>query len=196
FRGQFKGQPDQQAYASIIVQEVDRLNRVIRDLLEFAKPREPLLEPQSLQDILHHALTLIGPDASAKGIKVVEEIDERVSQILLDRDQFTQALLNILLNAIESMGEGGILTCSLHCEDGVERWLELLIADTGSGIPPEDLPKIFDPFFTTKKRGTGLGLAIAQQIIEGHGGEIRVESQIGQGTTFAITLPIKENPQI
>jgi two-component system sensor histidine kinase HydH len=107
---------------------------------------------------------------------------------MIDPDRLTQVLLNIYLNALESMTDGGVLKIELSC-DSDAGGIDIKIADTGSGIRPEDLSKIFDPYYTTKSSGTGLGLAIAHNIIEAIGGQILVESQPGQGTTFRITIP-------
>jgi two-component system sensor histidine kinase HydH len=188
FRDKFDEGTEDKSYATIMIQEVERLNRVITELLDFAKPREPRLRRSLLSEIIQHAFRLIQPDLHKKGIKLTHsQFPEGV--IHVDSDLITQALLNIFLNAMESMTDGG----ELHVEflerpekGGVEIW----ISDTGSGIGGEDRPRVFDPFFSTKKKGTGLGLAITAKIVESHHGEISVESEKGKGTTFKIYLPL------
>ena len=106
----------------------------------------------------------------------------------VDRDQLSQAFLNLLINSLEAMEEGGKVRVGIRREG--QDSLKISIGDTGKGIPGEDLEKVFEPFFSTKRKGTGLGLAIVHQIVEGHGGDIQVESQEGEGTSFQITLPI------
>jgi two-component system, NtrC family, sensor histidine kinase HydH len=189
FQNRFKGQEKEQGYAAIMVREVDRLNRVISELLDFARPKEPHREPNSLETILEHSLKVLEPDIRRKNVAVEKEFEPNLPAILADRDQISQALLNLLLNSLESMEENGRIRISLK-KGQDPSCLEIAIADTGRGIPSEDLGKIFEPFFSTKRKGTGLGLAIVHQIIESHGGEIEVESQEGIGTTFRMTLPL------
>lgn len=185
FHSTWKDDAEQRLYLEVMVREVDRLNRVVSDLVEFARPREPQREPHHLGEIVRHATALVQADVRAKGIEIVHDVDTALPPLLIDRDLVLQALLNVLLNAIEAMATGGRLTIRLADRPG---WVELAIQDTGGGIPPEHLGRLFDPFFTTKQRGTGLGLAIAQSIIQAHDGEIRVDSAAGQGTTVRIRL--------
>jgi len=186
FQATWKDDAEQRVYLEVIVREVDRLNRVVSDLVEFARPREPQREPHHLGEIVRHATALVQADVRAKGIEIVHDVDAALPPLLIDRDLVLQALLNVLLNAIEAMEAGGRLTIRLADLPG---WVELAIQDTGGGIPPEHLGRLFDPFFTTKQRGTGLGLAIAHSIIQAHDGEIVVDSAQGQGTTVTIRLP-------
>jgi two-component system sensor histidine kinase HydH len=190
FKEKFEEGSEDNSYATVMIQEVDRLNRVITQLLDLARPRELRVHPFPLSQILEHPLKLIRPDLERKGMKLVlgSIQDEKVE---VDSDQITQALLNIFLNAMESMGEGGELrvrTIPNPGKTGVEIW----ISDTGPGIGKEELSRIFDPFFSTKMKGTGLGLAITAKIIEAHRGEISVESEKGRGATFKIFLPVKK----
>jgi two-component system sensor histidine kinase HydH len=188
FMNRFKGQEEEQGYASIMVKEVDRLNRVITELLDFSRPKEPHREPHSLENIMAHSLALLGPELIRKKVEVEKEYEPNLPQVLVDRDQLTQAFLNLLLNSLESIDGDGKIRVSLKM-GGDQPFVEVAISDTGRGIPQEDLEKAFEPFFSTKRKGTGLGLAIVHQIIESHGGNIGVESQEGRGTTFRITLP-------
>lgn len=186
FQATWKDDAEQRVYLEVIVREVDRLNRVVSDLVEFARPREPQREPHHLGEIVRHATALVQADVRAKGVEIVHHVDAALPPLLIDRDLVLQALLNVLLNAIEAMEAGGRLTIRLADRAG---WAELAVQDTGGGIPPEHLGRLFDPFFTTKQRGTGLGLAIAHSIIQAHDGEIVVDSAQGQGTTVTIRLP-------
>ena len=175
-------------YLSVMIQEVDRLNAVVSNLLEFARPKEPTLEACDVTEILRHALTLLAQDAAAKQARIHRDFPDELPPMRLDRDQITQALLNLLLNAIQAIdAEGEIrVSASVSADSGS---MEITIGDTGAGIAPDDLPRIFDPFFSTKKQGNGLGLAIAHAIIERHRGEISVESEPGRGATFRVRLP-------
>ena len=190
FQEKFEERSEDKSYAAVMVQEVDRLNRVITQLLDLARPKELWVHPYPLSKILGHPLKLIQGDLEKKGIKLMLG-SIRDDEVEVDSDQITQALLNIFLNAMESMGEGGELrvrTIPNPEKGGVEIW----IADTGPGIGKEEITRIFDPFFSTKKKGTGLGLAITAKIIEAHRGEISVESEKGKGATFKIFLPVKK----
>ena len=191
FMNRFKGQEEEQGYASIMVKEVDRLNRVITELLDFARPKEPHREPHSLENIMDHALALLGPELIRRKVEIERDYESNLQPVLVDRDQLTQAFLNLLLNSLESIEGGGKIRVSLKM-GGVQPSVEVAIADTGRGIPQEDLGKVFEPFFSTKRKGTGLGLAIVHQIVESHGGEVAVESREGMGTTFRIILPARE----
>jgi two-component system sensor histidine kinase HydH len=181
------GSTDHQ-YSEVMIQEVERLDRVIANLLDYANPKEPAREQTSLADIIHRSIALITDDAKAKKVDVTVQIEEKIPPIKVDKDQITQVLLNIALNGLDSMQQGGRL--AIRCfMDGEGRSIIVDIEDTGHGIPEKELPRIFDPFYTTKKTGTGLGLAIAHRIVENHGGTLSVKSTGGSGTTFRITLP-------
>jgi two-component system sensor histidine kinase HydH len=188
FGKRFSGQTEEEGYALVMVKEVDRLNRVITELLNFAGPKEPRREPQSLENIAEHALQLLAPDLATRKVDVSREYEPGLPAVSVDRDQISQVFINILLNALESMeGEGDICISLRRC--GPPPGVEVSFADAGAGIPEEDLEKVFEPFFSRKRKGTGLGLAIVHQIIESHRGDIRVESVPGKGTTFRIRLP-------
>jgi two-component system, NtrC family, sensor histidine kinase HydH len=189
FVKRFHGQTEEEGYATVMVKEVDRLNRVITELLDFAGPKEPRREPYSLENIADHALKLLAPDLAARKVEVFKEYEPGLPAISVDRDQILQVFLNLLLNAFESMEGGGEIRITLR-RCGPPPAVEAAIADTGVGIPADDLEKVFEPFFSRKRKGTGLGLAIVHQIIENHRGDIRVESGPGKGTTFRINLPV------
>ena len=187
FRDKFEKDSQDKSYAEIVIKEVERLNRVITQLLDFARPKELRLQSYLLSQVIEHSLKLLQGNFDKKRVRLKTSfIEERVE---LDWDQMTQALLNIFLNAMESMDDTG----ELHVKTALKpekRGVEISISDTGPGISRENLSRIFDPFFSTKKKGTGLGLAITAKIIEAHKGEISVESEEGKGTTFKIFLPL------
>jgi two-component system sensor histidine kinase HydH len=192
FVKRFSGHDEEQGYASVMVKEVDRLNRVITDLLDFAGPKEPRREPQSLETIAEQAVKLLTPDLEARKVEVVREYEPDLPAVSVDRDRISQVFINLLLNALESMEAGGEIRIGLR-RCGPPPAVEASVADTGAGIPEGDLEKVFEPFFSGKKKGTGLGLAIVHQIIESHRGDIRVESRPGEGTVFRIRLPLEGN---
>ena len=175
-------------YSEVMIQEVERLDRVIANLLNYANPKEPAREQTSFANIIHRSIALIADEAQAKKVDVSAEIAKNIPPVKVDKDQITQVLLNIALNGLDAMKKGGKLTVRCFIDD--ERKSVIVeIEDTGHGIPEEELPRIFDPFYTTKKTGTGLGLAIAHRIVENHGGTLSVKSTAGSGTTFRITVP-------
>ncbi len=191
FKERYRDNPDDQKTSEIMIQEVDRLNRVITQLLEFARPPVVQKKRASLQSLIQHSLKMIERQASAKQIRVLPHLPSEIREVNLDPDGINQVLLNLYLNAVEAMDPGGTLSVSLSVDDGSAR-VKIMVSDTGSGIRKEDLEHIFDPYFTTKQTGTGLGLAIVHKIIEAHGGEVRAESEVGRGTTVTVLLPVME----
>jgi two-component system sensor histidine kinase HydH len=188
FRNKFQSESEDSNAAEIMIKEVDRLNRVISELLEFARPTKVDLKPTDISAVLDHSVRLIGQDADAKNIKIDLETNNNLPDALVDSDRFTQCLLNLYLNSIQSMPSGGNLTVSSDY-DG-EKLVKVTVRDTGLGIPEEDINHIFDPYFTTKAKGTGLGLAVLHKIIEAHDGKINVHSTFEKGTVFTISLPV------
>ena len=195
FVKRFSGQSEEQGYASVMVREVDRLNRVITELLDFAGPKEPHRERHSLEAVAEQALKLLAPDLEARKVVLVKDYEPGLPAVSVDRDRISQVFINILLNALESMEAGGEIRLSLR-RCGPPPAVEVSVADTGAGIPEGDLEKVFEPFFSRKRKGTGLGLAIVHQIVESHRGDIKVESQPGKGTTFRIRLPLDGNETV
>lgn len=166
-----------------IRRQIKRLNTTLRDLLDFARQRELEIVPCSVGDLIKPMLALVRPDAQKQHVMIVEECPTDLPAIYADSGQVQQALLNVLLNAIQAMPDGGTLTVrAAPAGDNVR----IAISDTGVGITRGNLQKIFSPFFTTKHRGTGLGLAITRTIVEKHQGMIAVESKSGRGTTFTL----------
>jgi two-component system, NtrC family, sensor histidine kinase HydH len=188
YKSKFKDGSEDQEMAGVMIQEVDRLSRVISELLEFARP--PMLKPQTtlVNDLLAHSVRLVQQEAAAKHVDVQLVPFPGSVAADVDPDRFTQCLLNLYLNALQAMGKGGRLTIAGDIGDG--GMVRIDIKDTGAGIPAGDLNKIFDPYFTTKPKGTGLGLAIVYKIIEAHQGSVKVRSAPGQGSVFSIHLPL------
>lgn len=189
FKERYKDIPDDKKTAEIMVQEVERLNRVISQLLEFASPVKIHKKSVSMVTLIQHSLKMIEGHAREKNIEIKTDLDHHTKDLYIDPDKINQVFLNIYLNAIEAMENNGTLYVRLT-EDKKNNMAKVEISDTGKGIIKEDLTHIFDPYFTTKQSGTGLGLAIVHKIIESHKGEIRVESERGAGTTVTILLPV------
>ena len=190
FKNKFEEDSDDKEAAGVMIQEVDRLNRVISELLEFARPTQLNFKAVDINDLLEHSVRLIQQEAVTKGITIKLNLCQQRLSSEIDSDRFSQCLLNLYLNALQAMDNGGRLTIENSITE--ENLIKIEIKDTGSGIHTEDLDKIFDPYFTTKAKGTGLGLAIVHKIIEAHKGEIKVRSVSGQGTSFTIVIPNKK----
>lgn len=183
----------QRQYAQIMVKEVDRINRVMNDLLAFSQPVRLDPSPTDVSDLIAHTVSLIKTDADSRHIAIRINSAPMLDHILLDENQMTQVLLNLLLNALIAVDDGGVINISAE-KDKTDQNLLIRIEDNGSGIPPELLDKIFDPFVTTREKGTGIGLAITRKIVENHDGKIDVESPPAdnrKGSAFTISIPIK-----
>jgi two-component system, NtrC family, sensor histidine kinase HydH len=182
-----EGSQDREA-ARVMTDEVDRLNRVISELLDFARPSELTRQPTDIPMLLSHSLKLIAPDAVAKNITIKQEINiDPDRRPVIDADRFSQCLLNLYLNAIQAMPAGGQMQVRAWTTgDGA---IHFTISDSGKGIPEAQQQQIFDPYYTTKPKGTGLGLAIVHKIVTSHDGRISVQSRPGEGARFHITLP-------
>jgi two-component system sensor histidine kinase HydH len=183
--------PKDQEYAEIMVKEVDRMNMVVTDLLTFARPTDAELTPTDMKELLEHTLKLVEADAQGRGVEIHRNISEGLGDISVDANQVTQALLNLMLNGVQAMQEGGNLEVGAAF-DGFGSQLHIWVEDDGPGIAADHMDKIFDPFFTTREKGTGLGLAIVHTIVENHRGEIKVESpapEKNKGTRFTISIP-------
>ena len=187
FKERYYDVPENQQISNLMIQEVDRLNRVVSQLHEFARPITVSKKPIQIKAFLKDSLKLIERQASEANISIKTDFDSGIDEILIDPDRINQVLLNLYLNAIESMHDGGSLTVSL-AKNSKKNLIEIKVSDTGTGITKDDLSHIFDPYFTTKASGTGLGLAIVHNIMEAHGGEITIESRLGQGTGVTIYI--------
>ncbi|MCP3177741.1 ATP-binding protein [Desulfuromonas sp. KJ2020] len=173
-------------FADILLREVDRMNHVVADFLQFARPVELGKKPCDLNALLWELVIFTTEECHRAKISVRFDPGD-IPSVPVDSDQTRQVFLNLLLNAVQAMADGGALRIATHRLDDS---LVVRFVDNGPGIAPEMLPKIFNPFFTTKQTGTGLGLAISQRIIQVHGGHISVQSRVGQGTTFEVQLPL------
>ena len=167
--------------------EVRRLNRIVEEFLRLARPMPLTREPITVAALLDEVLGLVESEAGGAGIAIVREIPAGLPVLHADRDRIKQVLLNLVLNAIQAMPSGGTLEIAAAAAGGT---LTVTVADTGSGIAPDLLPKVFEPYVTTKTQGLGLGLAIARRIVEAHGGSIEAGSEPGQRTRFRFALPL------
>lgn len=171
--------------------EIDRINNLISDLLDFARPRLPDYEVENPVEILNKSLYLINKEASEKNIEINIEINTGNLLILVDKSQIEQVFLNVIKNAIMAMEPGGILNISLNKLSSKKGdHLEIVFQDNGCGISKENIGRIFDPFFTTHPQGTGLGLSVVYELVSGNNGEIEIDSIINVGTKFRIIFPI------
>lgn len=183
---------------TIVLQEVERLDTIVRDLLLFARPRRLHRRACDLAVLCEHVLHIVQSQCEQAGI-TVQRIYEEIPEVWVDVAQIEQVLLNLCMNAVQAMERGGTLTviCHRYTVDETCRsmrrgqiWVELVVRDTGCGIAPEQQVRIFQPFFTTKAHGIGLGLPISRRFVEDHGGCLVVASQQGMGSSFAVRLPV------
>ena len=180
---------EQQKLLDVITEEVNRLNRVVSQFLNYARPYSPDLKPRPINTVIEKAMAVIEADSLSDRIHVQMELHPHLPPVPMDQEQIHQVILNIALNAIEAMPEGGTLTVrTSRIGSDTGDAVGISIRDTGHGIRRETIKQIFTPFFTTKERGVGLGLAVCRRIIRNHGGKIRVKSIPGQGTIFYIRL--------
>lgn len=202
-------------FADLILEEVARLDRIVESLVQFARPTTPRLTCQSILPALEKALTLVHELAVRQNVLLRVERADVVPDLFIDADQVLQVLLNVLMNALQALAQGGEILVQVTparapaAERGglgrraSDRLLpkrqapllevvEVKIRDNGPGIPAVELARVFDPFFTTRTQGTGLGLSICQSIVREHGGSISIESVVGQGTTVIIDLPMEK----
>jgi two-component system sensor histidine kinase HydH len=187
FKEQFEEGSEAKEAAGVMINEVDRLNRVITELLDFSRPTELKLQVTDLSALVAHSIQLIHQDANNHGINIQTNIQDNLCQVSVDPDRLAQGLLNLYLNAIQAMPQGG--TLNVQCRAEKDNHMRITVSDTGHGIAPEHIDKIFDPYFTTKSKGAGLGLAIVQKIVQAHHAHLSVESRQTKGTTFTLRLP-------
>ncbi|HZN45265.1 MAG TPA: ATP-binding protein [Nitrospiraceae bacterium] len=189
-------------FSQVVCDDVERIERLIHEILDYARYMTPKLTQENLNDVVSSCLYFIEVKASSKSIAILKDLEGDLPSVKLDRQQIKQVLLNLFINAMEAIDDGnGRLSVKTHKLIKLvnDPWVQIEIQDSGPGISPKDLEHIFDPFYTTKhasgeREGTGLGLTIAHQIIQEHGGYIEVSSEIGRGTTFFVNLPV--NPPI
>ena len=191
-RHTLKDKPREKEYAETMVSEVDRINTVVTDLLTFARPMEAELAPTDLTELLEHTVRLVQADARALKAGIQMDIND-LSKVPLDADRMTQAILNLLLNSLQTVKTGGQITVGADMNPS-DSCLTIWVEDDGPGIPADQKEKIFDPFFTTREKGTGLGLAIVHKIVENHNGDISLESPPNgkrHGCRFTIRIPVQ-----
>lgn len=178
-----------------LVHESERARDIVRNLLDFARKSDAELQPVDVEQLLDETLQLASNQVRLAKVAVRGELEENLPPIYGDRQQLTQVFLNLVLNALDAMDAGGVLTIVVQ-KSADRSAVEIAFADTGSGIPEHCIDKVFDPFFSTKNqgRGTGLGLSVSLGIIKQHGGDIRVSSTEGEGTVFTVILPVARVP--
>ena len=183
-------------YLNRITKEIDRLNDLLKTFFSFAKPQKLNLIDCSVKDVINEIIPFLFKEIADQGVRFVEAYHPQLPKIKVDKNQMYQVFLNLFLNAIQAMPNGGELKIEVnptvsYSQDGPsQNFIKIVISDTGKGIPPNIIHRIFDPFFTTKPKGIGLGLSITYQIIKKHGGTIKVESKLEKGTSFIINLPV------
>lgn len=185
-------------FSKVVIEDVDRIERLIQEILDYARYMQPKFVEEDLNEVVASSLYFIEVQADSKSITIEKDLAPDLPRVLLDRQHIIQVLMNLFLNALDAMAEtGGRLTVRTHRlrKAPGDPWIQIEVIDTGTGISAGNLEHIFDPFYTTKhesaeREGTGLGLAIVHQIVQEHGGFIKVESTVGQGTTFFINLPV------
>lgn len=189
-----RDKPEEKEYADIMVREVDRINRVVTDLLTYARPLTLERTRVNLPELVEHTVRLVTADARSGKVRITQHLENNLTDLWLDENQITQALLNLLLNALQAVPENGHVKVGAHIHRAprTEGLLHLWVEDDGKGVKAEHLDKILDPFFTTRDKGTGLGLAIVHKTVENHHGEIRVDSPApgkNAGTRISLLIP-------
>ncbi len=183
-----------EGFQGLALKEVDRICGLITDLLSFARPSKPNVAPEDMGDVIEGIARILETQAKEKGVEIVRDFGANLPKVWIDREQMKQVFMNLILNAIQAVKDGGSIAVSTRVysrnhagETG--QFVQVEIRDSGIGIPEENLEHIFDPFFTNKDEGSGLGLSISHQIVQEHGGYITVESKLEKGTAFFINLP-------
>lgn len=174
--------------ARIILEEVERLEHILRNVMDFARPSRPVFKEVDLNEVLRGLCAFMEAEFAKRTIRLVLDLGNGLPSVWLDPAQMRQVFINLIQNGLESMGSGGTLTVMTSQSNGS---VTVEVADTGRGIAPEEMERLFQPFFTTKPGGTGLGLAVSQKIVNDHGGDLTVESQKGRGARFRVLLPVK-----
>ncbi|MDD3815071.1 MAG: ATP-binding protein [Desulfocapsaceae bacterium] len=186
-KSRFQEKSSDQETADILVQEVERLNRSIGELLDYARPQKLNKDNIRPEEVVHKAVSLVRMDAESMGVRMKVLMEDNLPMLSADQDKLNQVFLNLFLNSIQAMEQGGQLDIQVTAQG---RNVLFAIKDTGCGVRKEDLPRIFDPYFTTKPEGTGLGLAMSMKIVEEHGGTMSFQSEPDVGTTVIVTLPV------
>ncbi len=203
--------PNLKKYAEIIVDEVRRMDTIINDVLEYNRTNKTVKTLGDINAVLEGSFLFLAMKLEKTGVTLVRELAEGLPPVPMDADKMKQVFMNLMINAVHAMQNGGTLTIRSRMEEGMipaapgidstdamlqqvflqQKMVSVMVRDTGCGIPKENLSKLFHPFFTTKAVGTGLGLSICNKIVEGHGGFIRVDSKVGEGTAFTVYMPLE-----
>jgi signal transduction histidine kinase len=179
-----------QRYMEIVNTEVRRIRGIVDNFLRFARPTSLVLGEVKLDEVVRHIVELVKYEAQERGVEIAVDFPTDLPDVSGDETQLGQIFLNLMINAVQAMPEGGTLRIAgTNGTDAARSTIDVSVTDTGGGITKADLSKVFEPFFSTKPSGNGLGLAIAYRIVEDHHGTIRVTSQEGVGTTFALSFP-------
>jgi signal transduction histidine kinase len=176
----------------IVEEEADRLDRIVRDLLDFARPHEPALDAEDLGELLADTLQAAQGDRVPANLTVDLQVPADLPKLRIDARMIRQVLLNLVLNGMQAMPRGGTLRILAALEPHRKPLVRIEVTDSGTGVPHELAARIFQPFFTTKAAGTGLGLAVVKRFVEAHRGTITFHSRPGEGTTFVLRLPVDE----
>ena len=193
--------PDMRSDLQIIVEATERVRKIVKGLLDFSRQTKLDPEPTDVNRLVGAAISLIENQALVKGVAINFNPGENLPLVTLDRSQIQSVIINIIINSLDATEPGGHIriftAASLSGNGAAQEGIEITFADTGCGIPPENLNKLFDPFFTTKSvgQGTGLGLSVSLGIVQRHGGHIRVQSEVGKGSRFFIWLPIQRRAE-
>jgi len=197
-QGKLGPQHPQSAGVGVIVEQIDRVSRTLRQLLDFARMQRPVVRPVQLAPLARSVQELLRLESARRTVPLELQLPEGLPALAADPDQLQQVLVNLCLNALDACSEGGQVRLSASAPIPGEHWglVALRVQDDGCGIPQESLNQVFDPFFTTKKRGqgTGLGLTVVAQIVRNHGGRIELESEPGQGTCVTLWWPATPLP--
>jgi two-component system NtrC family sensor kinase len=175
----------------VIIRETQRCKGIIQDLLEFSRDKEPEKVETSINDIIEKALSILENEFHIHHISVEKNLSGEMPSILLDVSLMQQVFVNLFINAVEAIQDNGVITVRSYLNPN-RKSVEVEVADTGSGIPPDDVGKIFEPFFSSKNNGAGLGLAVSYGIVQKHHGNIQVSSRLGEGTSFTVEIPLSK----
>ncbi|CUS78528.1 PAS domain S-box-containing protein [Candidatus Kryptonium thompsonii] len=179
-------------YLDLTLEGVRRIEKIVEATLNFARPSKPIVKDEDINEVINATLPLVEISTLKKKIEVIPKLEPELPKVKIDFKQIQQVILNILTNAVDAIENSGWIKINSYLEDeGGVSYVVVSIADSGCGIPKDELNKIFEPFYTKKSDGTGLGLAISRQIMNNHGGKIEVESEVGRGTTFYLKFKVK-----
>jgi two-component system nitrogen regulation sensor histidine kinase GlnL len=186
-----------EGFQGLALKEVDRICGLINDLLSFARPSKPNVVPENINDVVDNIARILETQAKEKNVVITRDFGDNLPKVWIDKEQMKQVFMNLILNAIQAMQDGGSIGISTRAvsRNGAEpsgEFVQIEVRDTGVGIPEENVQHIFDPFFTSKDEGSGLGLAVSHQIVQEHGGFVTVESTLGKGTAFFVHVPVSK----